>query len=256
ELMTNLNFVHVRIAFVSPPRRLPYRLPHRVGRRLRALNVHNTASRSVLLAASFAVRRAPPALLPLRSPPPTPLPAPLARAPARHRVNGSPYVVVTLHRPSNVDDPATLRELVAALEALGRDRPVLFPVHPRTRTRVRDLGLVPGGNGGLTLLEPMPYLEMLSLVARAALVVTDSGGLQEETTFLGVPCITVRPNTERPITCTQGTNRLVASTRPAVLESANDALNGTRGTGHGTRPMIERWDGKAAERIAAVLCDG
>jgi UDP-N-acetylglucosamine 2-epimerase (non-hydrolysing) len=177
-------------------------------------------------------------------------------APARHQVNGAPYVVVTLHRPSNVDDPATLRELIAALEALGRDRPVLFPVHPRTRARVRELGIAPGRNGGLTLLDPIPYLEMLGLVAQAALVVTDSGGLQEETTFLGVPCVTVRPNTERPITVSQGTNRLVASTRGAVLEAASEALNGRRETGDGERPTIERWDGKTAERIAAVLCDG
>src|SRR5207249_7784004 len=104
---------------------------------------------------------------------------------------------------------------------------------------------------GVRVFEPVPYLEMLSLVMSAGLVVTDSGGLQEETTFLGIPCLTVRPNTERPITCTQGTNRLVPPRRDAIVSAARAALAQTTGVA----PTIERWDGSSGERIAAVLCD-
>jgi UDP-N-acetylglucosamine 2-epimerase (non-hydrolysing) len=177
-------------------------------------------------------------------------------APTRHGVGGAgtPYTVVTLHRPANVDDPTTLRELLEALALLAEDGPVLFPVHPRTRARIRDLnGTRPPWTGeAVRLLEPLPYLEMLGLVAAAELVVTDSGGLQEETTFLGVPCVTVRPTTERPITCEAGTNRLVAPRREPIRAAAR--------AGRAYRlpqpPRLERWDGKAGERIAAVLCDG
>ena len=161
------------------------------------------------------------------------------------------YVVVTLHRPANVDDPATLRELLDALSELSEERQVLFPVHPRTRARLRALSWEPPGER-LSLLDPVPYLDMLSLVLGSDLVITDSGGLQEETSFLGIPCLTVRPNTERPITCTQGTNRLVAPRREAIRRAADEA-SGRRGRGPAA---IERWDGKAAERIAAVLCEG
>jgi UDP-N-acetylglucosamine 2-epimerase (non-hydrolysing) len=195
---------------------------------------------------------------------------PVARAldaAARHGVAGNDYVVVTLHRPANVDDPATLAELMAALQELAAEVPVLFPVHPRTRER---MGTSPPGTSppdplsstrrggtsrpgpGLRLLDPLPYLEMLSLVNGASLVITDSGGLQEETTFLGVPCLTVRPNTERPITCTQGTNRLVAPRRDAILAAVRDG----RTRRPPAPPEIERWDGKTAERIAAVICEG
>src|SRR5438105_1981106 len=172
-------------------------------------------------------------------------------APARHRVAERSYVVVTLHRPCNVDDAATLCELLEALVLLGKTAPVLFPVHPRTRARITALGM-PGLNGGLQLLEPMPYVEMLGLVSAADLVITDSGGLQEETTYLGVPCVTVRPGTERPITCTEGTNRLAPPEREAIRLAAAAARSRRRST----PATIERWDGKAAERIAAVICDG
>jgi len=173
-------------------------------------------------------------------------------APARFEVRGRPYVVVTLHRPANVDDPAVLRELLEALTRLADHVPVLFPVHPRTRARIEDLRLRPPVDRGLRLLEPLAYLDMLSLVAKAGLVVTDSGGLQEETSFLGVPCLTVRPNTERPITCTHGTNRLVQAQRDAILAAAERGL-----ARHSpARPVIERWDGQAAERIARVVCEG
>jgi UDP-N-acetylglucosamine 2-epimerase (non-hydrolysing) len=173
-------------------------------------------------------------------------------APARHGVRGVPFAVVTLHRPSNVDDPGALQGLFRALDTIGRDLPVIFPVHPRTRARLTAAGLRPSPDGGLRLLEPVGYLEMLGLVEQAALVVTDSGGLQEETSFLGVPCLTVRPNTERPVTCTQGTNRLVPPVEGAVIDAAREAARTT-----GRRcSAIERWDGHAAERIAGVVLDG
>jgi UDP-N-acetylglucosamine 2-epimerase (non-hydrolysing) len=170
----------------------------------------------------------------------------------RHGVDGRPFIVVTLHRPATVDDPVALREMLGTLVTLGQDYPVLFPVHPRTRERIHDAGFPEEGLGGLRLLEPMGYVEMLGLVAAARLVVTDSGGLQEETTYLGIPCLTVRQNTERPITCQLGTNRLVAPQREAVLGAARQALQGRPAK----RPVIERWDGKAAQRIVATLCDG
>ena len=172
-------------------------------------------------------------------------------APARHGVAGAPYAVVTLHRPTNVDEPAVWRELCQALERLGDDMVVLFPAHSRTRERLHALGVHLNG-GGLRLLEPLGYVDMLSLVAGAELVITDSGGLQEETTFLGVPCLTVRANTERPVTCLHGTNRLVAPRWEAILAAAARA----RQRRSPARPVIERWDGRAAERIARVLCEG
>src|SRR5205807_10173552 len=178
-------------------------------------------------------------------------------APARHGVAGAPYAVVTLHRPTNVDEPAVWRELCQALERLGGEMIVLFPAHAQTRERLYALGAHGNGNGngngnGLRLLEPLGYVEMLSLVAGAELVITDSGGLQEETTFLGVPCLTVRANTERPVTCLHGTNRLVAPRCEAILAAAARA----RGRRSPARPLIERWDGQTAERIARVVCDG
>jgi UDP-N-acetylglucosamine 2-epimerase (non-hydrolysing) len=171
-------------------------------------------------------------------------------APRRLAVGGRRYVVVTLHRPSNVDDPRVLGDLFAALARLARELPVLFPVHPRTRARLTAAGLGTE-DGAVRLLAPVGYLDMLSLVNGAALVVTDSGGLQEETSYLGVPCLTVRPNTERPITCSSGTNRLV--TDAADLErAAREAL-----AGPARRPVsIERWDGQAGERIVEVMVDG
>jgi len=172
-------------------------------------------------------------------------------AATRYGVQGAPYAVVTLHQPGNVDDRAVLRELLDATERLGRTLAVVFPVHPRTRQRIRTHGLRLPDGGRMRLLEPLGYLEMLGLVAGAALVVTDSGGLQDETSFLGVPCLTVRSSTERPITCTHGTNRLVLPKRDAVLAAAERAL----ARRSPARPVIERWDGRAAERIARVVCE-
>jgi UDP-N-acetylglucosamine 2-epimerase (non-hydrolysing) len=161
------------------------------------------------------------------------------------------YVLATLHRPSNVDDPVVLAALLAALERVAERWPVLFPVHPRTQRALRELS---GGhhNGAITLLEPMGYLQMVGLLAAARLVVTDSGGVQEETSYLGVPCITVRNVTERPVTCVEGTNQLCAPRTDDLFVAARRALESEP-----RRPRpIERWDGKAAERITAVLLDG
>jgi len=156
------------------------------------------------------------------------------------------YTLVTLHRPSNVDVPETLTEIMAALNEMASRQAVVFPVHPRTRLQLEQLGQ---GAGRVRLIEPLGYLDFLALMDSAALALTDSGGIQEETTFLGIPCLTVRSTTERPITITQGTNRLVASKRQAIL----DAVELVEQRKDGPRPPIELWDGHAAERIAQVL---
>jgi UDP-N-acetylglucosamine 2-epimerase (non-hydrolysing) len=170
---------------------------------------------------------------------------------ARYGLTGEEYVVVTLHRPANVDDATNLSEVMRALEKISRDRPVLFPVHPRTRRRLGELEIQPNGGGDLRLLDPLGYTEMLGLVCKSSLVITDSGGLQEETTYLGIPCLTVRPNTERPVTCARGTNRLVPAEQDVIVDSARRTLARKRAA----RPAIELWDGHAAERIARDLCD-
>jgi UDP-N-acetylglucosamine 2-epimerase (non-hydrolysing) len=160
-------------------------------------------------------------------------------------VNGS-AVVVTLHRPSNVDDPARISALASVLSRIALDREVVFPAHPRTRRRLEEAGL---RMDRVRMLDPVGYLEMVDLVEHAFAVVTDSGGLQEETTALGIPCLTVRPNTERPITVSAGTNRLVPdpSDLPAALHEVVRPL---------VPPRIEGWDGQAAERIIAALGRG
>jgi len=154
------------------------------------------------------------------------------------------YALVTIHRPSNVDEPARLTAVMGALGSVALAMPVVFPIHPRTRQRLmhRDLEAL----GDVRLLDPLPYHAMLDLVAGARVVITDSGGLQEETTALGIPCLTVRENTERPVTVTEGTNRLA----PDPDELARLAIS-ARPNGAARRP--EGWDGKAAERIALSL---
>ena len=153
------------------------------------------------------------------------------------------HVVVTLHRPSNVDDTARLQALAAALQELSATRLVIFPAHPRTQARLRDTGI---SLDGIRLMDPIGYHEMLDVVRSAHAVVTDSGGLQEETTALGVPCFTLRPNTERPITITEGTNQLVQNPRDVAALVAK-AMRPT------TLRRPEGWDGKAGERVAAEL---
>ena len=159
------------------------------------------------------------------------------------------YILVTLHRPSNVDDPAGLTALLGALAKISQQIPVVFPVHPRTRQRIKDLALNLPSSDRLVLLEPRPYIEFLALQSRATAVATDSGGIQEETTFLGVPCITVRENTERPVTVTQGTNVLVGRDLNALDREVQNVLAG-KSKPHRIPPL---WDGKASERIAAII---
>ncbi len=161
------------------------------------------------------------------------------------------YAMVTLHRPSNVDDPETLKGLVGVLIELSRELPVVFPIHPRTRARLDHAGLTAamGSEKGLTMLEPLGYIPFLNLVMHARLVLTDSGGLQEETTVLGIPCLTLRHNTERPITCSQGTNRLVGNDPESVRSGIASIL-----AGGPVQPVTPpRWDGQAGRRIAEIL---
>jgi UDP-N-acetylglucosamine 2-epimerase (non-hydrolysing) len=162
----------------------------------------------------------------------------------------SGYGVVTLHRPSNVDQPETLRALLETLGEVASRLPLVFALHPRTRGNIEKFGCVSLIDPArMVLLPPQGYLEMLGLMAGATVVLTDSGGLQEETTALGVPCLTLRENTERPITVEQGTNILVGSDRAAILQGVDDII-----TGRGKRGRVpELWDGHAAERIAADL---
>jgi UDP-N-acetylglucosamine 2-epimerase (non-hydrolysing) len=159
------------------------------------------------------------------------------------------FILVTLHRPANVDEPAALRELFSALPALARDLTVIFPVHPRTRARIESLKMS-SDQPGLHLIDPLGYLDFLALQRNASLVITDSGGVQEETTYLGVPCLTIRPNTERPVTLTNGTNRLVEPRAEAIVTAAREWLD--RGSKHDF-PRPELWDGHTAERIVKVL---
>lgn len=166
----------------------------------------------------------------------------------REKYNLDQYVLVTLHRDFNVDREDTLREIMAALSAASRDIRVIFPVHPRTRRRIEEFGFLPRSNG-FSLLEPLGYLEFLALQKHAALVLTDSGGVQEETTYLGVPCLTVRPNTERPLTITMGTNQLVHSERDALLRAIDARIDREAPS----RKIPPLWDGKAAERIRRVF---
>ncbi|WP_029000190.1 non-hydrolyzing UDP-N-acetylglucosamine 2-epimerase [Azohydromonas australica] len=160
------------------------------------------------------------------------------------------YGVVTMHRPSNVDDPATLEALLRTLGEVAQKLPLVFALHPRTRGNIERFGLDALLDARRTaLLPPQGYLEMLGLMSRATLMLTDSGGLQEESTALGVPCLTLRENTERPITVEQGTNTLVGRDRQAILQSVEQVLSG-----QGKRGRVpELWDGHAAERIAADL---
>jgi UDP-N-acetylglucosamine 2-epimerase (non-hydrolysing) len=167
----------------------------------------------------------------------------------RHNLNGLPkrFALVTLHRPSNVDDALILRELMELLLEINKALPVIFPVHPRTRQAIAALDL---DASALHLLEPLPYIEFLALEGRAAAVITDSGGVQEETTYLRVPCITLRANTERPVTVNLGTNVLVGHDGEKLRMQISKILAGEPKPG----AIPPLWDGRAGERIAEVLC--
>jgi UDP-N-acetylglucosamine 2-epimerase (non-hydrolysing) len=173
--------------------------------------------------------------------------ATLDRIRPRLPIEDRSYAVMTLHRPSNVDNPGVLDGILAAVREIARERPVVFPVHPRTRARLQATSSaddVPG----VILTEPLGYIDFLSLTSHAAIILTDSGGLQEESTALGVPCLTLRENTERPVTITHGTNHLVGVRTAAILTGYRNAL---RNGGEPKRPPL--WDGHTAERIVPIF---
>jgi UDP-N-acetylglucosamine 2-epimerase (non-hydrolysing) len=157
------------------------------------------------------------------------------------------YGVLTLHRPSNVDSKESLESIASALREISRQLPLIFPVHPRTRANLDKFGVSLGGE--VTLTRPLSYMEFLNVWKDAEMVLTDSGGLQEETTALGVPCITLRENTERPITVEEGTNVLAGTNPQRVIDEAKKIMRGEGKQGH--RPHL--WDGNAAQRIVAIL---
>lgn len=168
------------------------------------------------------------------------------------RWSDRPYVLVTLHRPANVDEPAALERIMRTLTRISERVTVLFPVHPRTRQRLSSLGFDRPGASDLQLVDPLGYLDFVALEQRALAVVTDSGGVQEETTWLGVPCLTLRPNTERPITITLGTNRLIGGDVERLAAEVSEILAGREITG--CIPPL--WDGQAGRRIADILTSG
>jgi UDP-N-acetylglucosamine 2-epimerase (non-hydrolysing) len=165
------------------------------------------------------------------------------------RVGEEGYALVTLHRPSNVDEPDVLKKIITTLNEISEDLPVIFPVHPRTRKRISAFGLAISHNGRFKLIDPMGYLDFLALQQHATVVITDSGGIQEETTFLGVPCMTVRQNTERPITVEMGTNLVVGQDMERLKREVYNIFGGKAKRGK----LLPLWDGKASERIANVI---
>ena len=172
--------------------------------------------------------------------------ATLDRLAGRVSVKAGEYAVLTLHRPSNVDDPQTFERIVAALNTISARIPLIFPVHPRTRERIRSMALTMPS--GMVMTEPLGYIDFLSLTSNARLVLTDSGGLQEESTALGIPCVTLRENTERPVTVTDGTNRIVGTDTAAILAAFDNAMDGRV-----EKRLPPLWDGQTAPRTAAVL---
>jgi UDP-N-acetylglucosamine 2-epimerase (non-hydrolysing) len=172
-----------------------------------------------------------------------------AGMPAKLRLEKHAYGVVTLHRPSNVDERDKLTRIVAELEAVAQRLPLVFPVHPRTRQRLESFGLLDRlkASSGLRIVEPLSYIEFMSLVVDCRLALTDSGGIQEETSYLGIPCLTLRDNTERPITVTEGTNRLITV---ASLPAEIDRILAGPARKH---CKIALWDGRAAARVADSL---
>jgi UDP-N-acetylglucosamine 2-epimerase (non-hydrolysing) len=180
-------------------------------------------------------------------------------------MNGHEYGIVTLHRPSNVDRKENIQTILEALNVIAQDLPLIFPIHPRTRERIRDFSLnhlvnnlpsPPFGKGekwgfgkSVFIIEPLGYLDFLKLMKDAKIVFTDSGGIQEETTVLGIPCITLRENTERPVTVTSGTNVIVGADKEKIINEARKRLN-SHSTSFSIPPL---WDGKAAKRIVDVI---
>lgn len=162
-----------------------------------------------------------------------------------------PYALVTLHRPSNVDSAEVLHEIIQALLVLGQDMPVVFPVHPRSRARLREFGFeaMLAQQEQVMLLEPLGYLDFVNLMANSSLVLTDSGGIQEESTILSIPCLTLRANTERPITLEEGTNRLVGSRCEQIIA----AVAAARCLDPAGLPQPDLWDGQAAGRVVRAL---
>lgn len=163
-------------------------------------------------------------------------------------VNGKTYAVVTLHRPSNVDNPVMLKRIMNALSQISHEMQVIFPVHPRTRAML--IRRNSNSNPSIALIEPLGYLDFLKLMAHARLVMTDSGGIQEETTILGKPCLTLRENTERPVTLEMGTNRLVGSDPDRILQGWREVMQESDIPASRIPPL---WDGCAAERIADII---
>jgi len=159
------------------------------------------------------------------------------------------YALVTLHRPSNVDDEKTLATLLSTLDEIAKELPIVFPIHPRTRAKLADAGQVLDPSRWF-VIDPAGYMDFMKLTANAAVVLTDSGGVQEETTVLGVPCLTLRENTERPVTVSEGTNQLVGTKREAILEAFGRARSAPKAS------RVPRfWDGKAAARIERTLAE-
>lgn len=165
------------------------------------------------------------------------------------KLNKNGYCLVTLHRPSNVDGIENLSKICEVLIEIGKKIPVIFPVHPRTRTRLKEYNLLSSLEkcSSLKILEPLSYLDSMNLVMNAKFVLTDSGGLQEETTYLGIPCLTLRPNTERPITVTEGTNKL--ATVSGVIQDIADIFKGR----HSKGKVPDLWDGHTANRVVSLL---
>ncbi len=162
------------------------------------------------------------------------------------------YAVITLHRPSNVDDMEKFGQIAAAFEQIEKEMKLIFPIHPRTRNNISKspIGKKIEAMDNLLLIEPVGYLDFLCLMSRAAFVMTDSGGIQEETTILGVPCMTLRENTERPVTITEGTNRLVHITTDDIMKNYREIKNSKKDSSH---KIPKFWDGNAAERIAEII---
>jgi UDP-N-acetylglucosamine 2-epimerase (non-hydrolysing) len=183
------------------------------------------------------------------------------RSPAAQNGGGSKvtrYALLTLHRPANVDNQESLQNILAGLQELGKDCPIIFPVHPRTQKRIKEFGIDlnanpgtrngAGAHGGIILSDPLGYLDFLCLMKNASMVVTDSGGIQEETTCLGIPCVTVRENTERPVTVEKGTNIIAGTSQEGIRAAIRTQ---SRRKAHVNIPM--HWDGKAATRIVEIL---